>query len=340
MLERSESCSARRRRPQRLRPAIANPVGSGESAHLVLCRLRLALRQICAARVEAFVLGQQLGPVAGEAREEMLTRPGAEVEQVRPHAAGACVACRLDDARELARVVGEARQDRRQADAGTHPGLNELAQGPETLTRRRGAGLRRAPDVIVDRRDRERHRDVRAERRLDEHVHVTDDQRSARDDRERLTEVAQDLDACAREPVAALCRLVGIRGSPDRDPLVARAGALELAPEHLGDVRLHPDRGAVAVVGGAVGTLLEPAHVAERAPVHAAHVGVERPLEGHALDAVERHLAGLLAVRDAHPMIIRTPVRSVQAAAILRALICVDDDLPPSTRAPDGRQLL
>ena len=253
------------------------------------------------ARVEAFVLGQQLGPVAGEAREKMLTCSGAEVEQVRPHAARARFACRFDDSCELARVVGEARQDRSQPDAGAHTGLHELPQAPGDAAAAGGARLGRAPDVVVDRRDRERHRDVRPARRFDEHVHVTDDQRPARDDRERLTEVAQHLDARACEAVTALRRLVGVRRGADRDPFVARARAPELASQHLGDVRLHPDRRAVAVVGGAVGALLEPAHVTERATVDAAHVRIQRPLEGHALDVVERHLAGLLAVGDAHP---------------------------------------
>jgi hypothetical protein len=70
----------------------------------------------------------------------------------------------------------------------------------------------------------------------------------------------------------------------------------------------------------------------------AAHVGIQRPLERHALDAVHRDLARLLAVLDAHLRMIRTDVRVVQPAAILRPLIRVDDDLPPSTRPPVGRE--
>ena len=66
----------------------------------------------------------------------------------------------------------------------------------------------------------------------------------------------------------------------------------------------------------------------------AAHVGVQRPVERHPPDAVQRHLARLLPVLDPHPgiiehMFVRSPSRLYSAA-----LIRVDDDLPPSTHAP------
>ena len=58
----------------------------------------------------------------------------------------------------------------------------------------------------------------RCPRRLGEQLGVAHDQRAARDDRERIGDVAQHLDAGARQPVAPLGRLVRIGGGADRDP--------------------------------------------------------------------------------------------------------------------------
>ena len=70
--------------------------------------------------------------------------------------------------------------------------------------------------------------------------------------------------------------------------------------QHLGDVRLHADRGPVAVVRRSVRPLLERPDVTEGAAVHATHVGVQRPLEAHALHRIEGALAGLFAILDPH----------------------------------------
>src|SRR5262249_37618962 len=99
---------------------------------------------------------------------------------------------------------------------------------------------------------------------------------------------------------AALGRLVRIGGRSDGDVVLLPAAPGELAPEHVGDVDLHANGAAVLVARRAVGPPLEGADVTERAAVRAAHVRVERPLERHALDAVQRRLAGLLAVLDPH----------------------------------------
>ena len=152
----------------------------------------------------------------------------------------------------------------------------------------------------VERRHRERHRHVGALRRLDEHVDVAHDQRAARDQRERVRGLGEHLEAGARQAVAALGRLVRVGRGADRDRLARPRAARELAPQHVGDVDLDADRGAVALVRRAVGAQLEGADVTERAAVRAAHVRVERPAERHALHAVERDLARLLAVLRPH----------------------------------------
>ena len=167
------------------------------------------------------------------------------------------------------------------------------------MRRRRLGAL---PHVLVDGRDGERHRDRRALGRLDEHVEVADDHRPARDDRQRVRRVAQHLEARACQLVAAFGRLVGIGCGADRDMLVLPGGARELPAQDLRDVGLDADRGPVTVVGRPVGAMLEVPHVAERAPVHAAHVRIERPLEAHALDRIQGALAGLFAILDAHDL--------------------------------------
>ena len=180
----------------------------------------------------------------------------------------------------------------------------------QPLARVRGRRLALAPDVVVERRDRERDRDVRAARRLLEHVDVADDHRPARDDRERVRRGREDLEARARQPVAALGRLVRVGRGADDDARAFPGRPRELAREHLGDVDLHADRAPVAVVRRPVGAALEGADVTERAPVRATHVRVERPLEHHPLDAVERAPAGLLAVLHLHAANSRTYVRT------------------------------
>jgi hypothetical protein len=75
-----------------------------------------------------------------------------------------------------------------------------------------------------------------------EHVDVADDQRPARDDPERIRRVAEDFDARAREPVAALRRLVRASvAAPDHDAVALPHDAREPRRKHRGDVRLDAD---------------------------------------------------------------------------------------------------
>ena len=82
--------------------------------------------------------------------------PG-EVEQVRPDPGRARRARRLDDRRPAARAgrrgPGGSAPSRRRVD----PGLDELRQRAQALPRRRRPRLGRPPDLVVERRHRERH---------------------------------------------------------------------------------------------------------------------------------------------------------------------------------------
>ena len=184
------------------------------------------------------------------------------------------------------------------------PTATSSLQRPEPLARRGRARLGRPPDVVVDGRHRERDRDVGACCGLREKLSITDDQRPAGDDVEWVRGVAQHLDARTRQPVPAFGRLVWIGGGADHDVLPRPARARELHAQAIGDVELHTDRRPVAVVRRAVGATLECAHVTEGALVDAAHVRVERPVEGHAFDMVQRDLARLFPILDPHPPMI------------------------------------
>ena len=193
-------------------------------------------------------------------------------------------------------------QERRHADRGAHAGLDERAERAQPLARRRGARLGRAPDVVVERRHRERHRDVGAARGLGEQLGVADDQRAARDDRERLAR-RRAAPRGTRASAGSGPRPAGTGRSPrrSRSARPSSSAARARARSTSATFDLDADRRAVAVVGRPVGPLLERPDVTERAAVHAAHVRVQRPVERHALDAVQRDLARLLAVLDPHP---------------------------------------
>src|SRR5579862_1259934 len=82
-------------------PTVAYSGGSGELADALAHRLGVRLRHVRAPAVEAFVLRQELRPVAREAFEEVLARARLQVEDVRPDAAGAGLARGADDLGEL-----------------------------------------------------------------------------------------------------------------------------------------------------------------------------------------------------------------------------------------------
>ena len=291
---------AARRRLRTERRASRNPALAGQPARERPGLVGLARRQVRPPVVQALVRREQLGPVARERLEEVLAGAGTQVEHVRPDAARARRPRLPDDLGEELRVVGEPRQERCERDPRVDPRVGEDAHRLEPSARRRRAGLGGAPDPLVERRHRERDVHLRADGRLGEDVGVAPRHRPAGDQRERGAGAAELADAGAREPVARLGRLVRVGGSADRDALVLPGGASELASQDFGDVDLDADRTAVAVVRRPVGPGLERPDVTERAAVRAARVRVERPREGHPLDAVQRGAAGLLAVVDPH----------------------------------------
>ena len=290
--------------------------------------------EIGATVVQALVLGEQLRPVAPEALEEVLARSGLKVEDVRPDAACAGLAGGAHDLGELLGPVGDAGEDRRHPHRRPDPRADELLEGTQALPWRGGSGLGEPPDLDVESRHREGDRDLGAASGVGEHVEVPDDHRPAGDEPERVCRLGEHLDAGPGEPEAPLGGLIGVGGRTDRDALALPRRPAELGAQHLGDVLLHPDRGAVGLAGRPVGAPLERAHVTERAAVHAAHVRVERPVERHPGDAVQRTAAGLDPILDPHAGTIEHTFASAQVGADGSDTMSTSLDDRPNERRP------
>src|SRR5439155_936076 len=135
---------------------------------------------------------------------------------------------------------------------------------------------------------------------------------------ERVARCGQDLETLPREPVITLDGLIGIGGRADRDAFTAPRTARQLLAQHLGHVRLHAHGLAVLLARRPVGPALVAADIAVGAAVRAAHVGVQRPLEGHPLHRVQRAPAGLLAIHRANH---GRPRLSCLAIPLIRRLV-------------------
>jgi hypothetical protein len=133
--------------------------------------------------------------------------------------------------------------------------------------------------------------------------------------------VPQGFEHASGKPEAALGRLVSVGGRADRGLLAAPGRPSQLATQHLHNVGLDHDAGLevharVPVLGDGVVR----AGVAVDAGVDAPDIRVQRPFEGHALDAVERRLAADLDVLDAsHKVILELMFSSVNSSGCASA---------------------
>src|SRR5438445_469812 len=200
---------------------------------------RLLGREVGAIRVEALVALQLLGPVAGEVRQKVLAGAGLQIEEVRPYARRAGLSGGTYHLGQLLGPVGEAGEDRRHTDAGLDPRVDQALERPKALAGRRCARLGPAPDLGIERRDREADRDVCAACGLLEDVEVADDHRPAGDQGKGIARLGERLQAGTGEPVAPLGRLVRVGRRAYRDPLVLPGPPRQFAAQHLGNVDLH-----------------------------------------------------------------------------------------------------
>ena len=166
---------------------------------------------------------------------------------------------------------------------------------------RRRARLGRPPHPLVERREGDVHADPHLRGRGAEHVDVANDERAAGDDREGRSRRGELDDARAREPEASFRGLVGIRGGPERDLLVLPRATGQLSPQYLGDVRLDADRSSVAIVGRAVGALLEVPDVTESDLCTQPMYGFSDHLNGIPRTCVSADLHGSIRYSTAAP---------------------------------------
>ena len=188
----SVSCSLRARGRVDGQPPPGVPLRSSATlAAIVAC---VVLRCVRVAPEEALVERHELGPVLSEMLEEVLARPGRRWTTLAQTCVAPGVARRPDD---LARAAPAGRRSRA-GRARPRPRRRCPRSVARSSARRRWRGgavpgsVRRQTSssrVGTEKRDA----DLRACRRIGEHVDVADDQRPARDDRERVRRGRQHL---------------------------------------------------------------------------------------------------------------------------------------------------
>src|SRR6185503_15438337 len=136
-------------------------------------------------------------PLALEHLEEVLARAWTQIQNVRPGVRRSRLARRSEDRGEVAWRIGQAGEHRCEGHSRGDARLGEGAYGPQTLPRRRDAGLQPAAEGRVERRDADADPDVRASRGIGEHVNVADDERPAGDQADRRARLTEDPQAAA-----------------------------------------------------------------------------------------------------------------------------------------------
>ena len=102
---------------------------------------------------------------------------------------------------------------------------------------------------------------------------------------------AQRFERAARQLVVALDRLVAVGRGADDDVVARPRRLVQLGAEHFDEVRLHEDDRRELVVRAELELRVVAARVAVVAAVRAAAIRIQRPLERHPLDAVQRGAA-------------------------------------------------
>ena len=160
----------------------------------------------------------------------------------------------------------------------------------------RGARLERAPGVFVDGGDAHVDHAVRRARDVEQNIGVAYHHRSLRHESDRCACARQQFERCPRQAVVAFNRLVRVGRGAERDLLSLPRRSIELATEHLREVGLDENdrRKFVARVHLELG-VIAPGETVVTA-VGAATIGIERPPERHAFDAVQRRSAPHLLI--------------------------------------------
>src|SRR5439155_6624130 len=120
---------------------------------------------------------------------------------------------------------------RRHAHARIDPGVDQGTDRPQALSGRGRPRLGQAPDVVIERRDREGDPDGRSSPGLRQDIDVADDHWATCDDPEWCSGLAEGDDRPPGESEPTLRRLVRVRGTANRDLLAPPRPASELEPQ-------------------------------------------------------------------------------------------------------------
>ena len=132
---------------------------------------------------------------------------------------------------------------------------------------------------------------ARARSTILQHVDVAHDHRALGHEPDRRAAADQRLQRAARELVVPFDRLIRIGRRAERRQLARPARMIELAAQHLDEVRLDEDHRRKLVSDAELELRLVAAREAVVARVRAAAVRVQRPLERHPLDGIQRRAA-------------------------------------------------
>ena len=191
---------------------------------------------------------------------------------------------------------GDARHERRHQHAAVDAAIDQRAHRAQALQRRGRARLETLPRVVVERRHAQI--DGAAGRGGDrlQHVEVAHHHRPLGDDAHRRGRVAARHQAAASQRVGAFDRLIGISGGAEGHLFARPRPRRQLALQHLHEVGLHEDHRREVVTLAEFELMLIAPRKAVVAAVRASPIRIQRPLEWHALHAVQGRLAADLLV--------------------------------------------
>ena len=168
----------------------------------------------------------------------------------------------------------------------------------------RRARLERAPRFFVHRRHAHVDRAAVPPTDVSKQIGIAHDHRPLGDQADGRPSGEQRLERTSRELVMTLDGLIRIGRGADGYLLANPRGFVELSAQHVDQVDLHEDDAREVIARSELELRLIPSGEAVVATVCAAPIRVQRPVEGHAFDAVQGRLAGdfLVARRIGPPL--------------------------------------
>jgi len=192
-----------------------------------------------------------------------------------------------DDCLQMARIIGQSWEDRRDQHSRSDSSLNQSLHGPESLFRWRRSGLQLQPQVSIEGGDAEHHRAPGPRREPGQQVDIAYDQSTLGHQADRTAMIGKRLQTGPSQPIAPFDRLIGIGCRPNRHFLPSPSRPTQLLPQDPGDVGLDEDHPAKVLTCVEVFERMVSAGVTVMAAVNAALIWIQTPLERHPAHAVD-----------------------------------------------------